>query len=52
MYHRGRVRVDRFDALAAVGVLALIVGLTLIHPALLLVAGGYFAVTNAAARMS
>lgn len=43
---------DRYDLLAAAGVLALIAGLILVHPALLLVAGGYFAVTNAAERMS
>lgn len=33
------------------GTLAMVAGLALIHPALLLVFGGYIAVTSAAARV-
>lgn len=41
---------DRFDVLAGLGVLAMIGGLLLIHPAWLLVAGGFVAVSNANRR--
>ncbi len=37
---------DRSDLITVVGTLALIVGLALIHPALLLVAAGYVAIAN------
>ena len=37
---------DRTDNVAIAGAVARIVGLFLIHPALLLVAAGYLAVTN------
>lgn len=41
---------DRADALAGFGMLAIIVGLVIVHPALLLVAIGYVLVTAAVAR--
>lgn len=43
---------DRFDVLAGLGVVAFVIGLFIIHPALLLVAGGWVTVTNAARRMN
>lgn len=43
---------DRADALAGFGVLAIVVGLVIVHPALLLVAIGYLSVTAAVARAS
>lgn len=38
---------DRYDLLAAAGVVAMIVGAVLVHPALLLIAAGAVAVVNA-----
>lgn len=37
--------IDRSDLLAVLGVVAIVVGIILVHPALLLIAGGYLAVT-------
>ena len=39
--------IDRSDIFTLVGLLAIVVGLAIVHPALLLVAVGYVALVNA-----
>jgi hypothetical protein len=44
--------IDRFDVIAALGVVAMIVGALAVHPALLVIAVGWFAYRYVARRIA